>query len=55
MTIQQEAANLIYNMPEENVRLIVEMMRKMVTPVSKSAANSHIVSESADLFEGAEG
>ncbi len=45
MTIQQEATNLIYNMPEENLRLIVGMMRKMVAPVSKSAIDSHAVSK----------
>lgn len=33
MTIQQEATNLIYSLPDENVKLIVDVMRKMLTPV----------------------
>lgn len=33
MTIRQEATNLIYNLPDENVRLVIEMMQKMLTPV----------------------
>lgn len=33
MTIQQEATNLIYSLSDENVKLIVDVMRKMFTPV----------------------
>lgn len=33
MTIQQEATNLIYCLPDENVKLIVDVMRKMLKPV----------------------
>ena len=33
MTIQQEATNLIYSLPDENVKLMVDVMRKMLTPV----------------------
>ncbi len=33
MTIQQEATNLIYSLPDENVKLIVDVMRKMLMPV----------------------
>ncbi len=33
MTIQQEATNLIYSLSDENVKLIVGVMRKMLTPV----------------------
>ncbi len=32
MTIQQEATNLIYSLPDENVKIIVDVMHKMLTP-----------------------
>lgn len=40
MTIQQEATNLIYCLPDESVKLIVDVMRKMLTPVIEGAVKT---------------
>ena len=34
MTIQQEATNIINSLPDDSVQLILEMMKKMIQPVS---------------------
>lgn len=44
MTIQQEATNLIYSLPDENVKLIVDVMRKMLTPVIEGIVKNKYVS-----------
>ncbi len=36
MTLQQEAANMINNMPDDTVQLIIEMMKKMSSPVTSN-------------------
>lgn len=32
MTLQQEAVQMINIMPEDNIRILVELMQKMVSP-----------------------
>ncbi len=34
MTLQQEATNMINSMPDDTVQLIIEMMKKMSSPVT---------------------
>ena len=34
MTLQQEATNMINNLPDDSVQLIIEMMKRMIKPVS---------------------
>ncbi|MDE7313088.1 MAG: hypothetical protein K2N87_15925 [Eubacterium sp.] len=38
MTIQQEATDLIYHLPDKNVQLLVELMRTMLSPAQNTAA-----------------
>ncbi|KAI4449612.1 hypothetical protein C823_004141 [Eubacterium plexicaudatum ASF492] len=61
MTIQQKATNLIYCLPDENVKLIVDVMRKMLTPViegtekNKSLDTSKRIGLGKGIINGPEG
>ena len=51
MTLQQQAYDLIDRLPEESVRLIVELMGRMSGPVPQAWENGQKKSEKMLAFE----